>query len=326
MSLREARMAPDETQIVEALKLDIRPDAVILCGSRATGDARRTSDYDVLVVLPSHRIPLEMARLSRIGNELTRTLGAPVTVNPLPRFRLRRPGRSFLVWKALHEGRALLSRDALVASRDGAPVDREAATTSYAVSGIRYLLADVEPRQLGGDRLPPDVSWGVGKALLHAAQLHLLRSGRYAARLSDCLPLIDHDMRPDIGRYAGRTEEPETWFATLGLLVPWIDGRTRSWGRSLVDGAQYVVLARLRGVRRPFRAIFLKTSMSARLTRSTVSLALAVRAGGDVDAFPLRAAIEELPVFLRPSEGTSWSEVRDLLEREWPHAHPLVGI
>ena len=77
MSLREARIASDETQIVEALKFDIRPDAVILCGSRATGDARPTSDYDVLVVLPSHRIPLEMARLSRIGNELSRRWAPP---------------------------------------------------------------------------------------------------------------------------------------------------------------------------------------------------------------------------------------------------------
>ena len=91
MSLREVRIASDETQIVEALRFDIRPDAVILCGSRATGDARATSDYDVLVVLPTHRIPLEMARLSRIGNELSQTLGAPVSVNPLPRFRPAAP-------------------------------------------------------------------------------------------------------------------------------------------------------------------------------------------------------------------------------------------
>jgi hypothetical protein len=247
-------------------------------------------------------------------------------VNPLPRFRLRRPGRSFLVWKALHEGRTLLSRDATVAGRDGTPIDREEAATSYAVSGIRYLLADVEPRQLGGDRLPPDVSWGVGKALLHAAQLHLLRSGRYAARLSDCLLLIGHDVRSDIGRYADRADEPETWFGTLGMLIPWIDDRTRSQWRSLVEGAQYVALARLRGMRRPYRAIFLRTSVSARLARSTVSLALALRDGGGIDTPRLRTAIEELPAFIRPSEGTSWSEVRDLLEREWPHAHPLVGI
>jgi predicted nucleotidyltransferase len=326
VSLRETGIAFDEAQIVEALRFEVRPDAVILCGSRATGDAIATSDYDILVVLPSLRIPREVAKLSRIGDELSRTLDAPVSVNPLPRFRLRRPGRSFLVWKALHEGRTLWSPGVLVARRDGMPLDRASASTSYAVSGIRYLLAELDPAQLGADRLSPDVSRGVGKALLHAAQLQLLGSGRYAARLGDCLPLLDDGIRLRIGGLAGRLDEPDTWFATLRLLAPSISPQARSWRRALVEGAQYVALSRMRGASPPLRVVFLRGSLSGRFTRSTVALARAVEPDGHVDAVQLRAAVDELPAFLRPPESASWTDVRDLLEREWPQAQPLVGL
>jgi predicted nucleotidyltransferase len=329
VSLRDTGIAFDEAQIVEALKFEVRPDAVILCGSRATGDAVATSDYDVLVVLPSLRVPREVAKLSRIGDELSRTLGAPVSVNPLPRFRLRRPGRSFLVWKALHEGRELSSRGALIARRDGMPTDREAASTSYAVSGIRYLLSDLEPQQLGADRLPPDVSRGVRKALLHAAQLHLLGSGRYAARMCDCLPLLDDGIGIRLSSLAARTEQPETWFAARGLLLGTVHLLRPTLHRAVLENAQYAALSWMAGDRRRWRAILSRQSIPFRLANAAIALALAVEPAGALDQVQMRAASEWLAP-IRRREATiadsSWGDLRAFVEAEWPRAHPLLGL
>lgn len=323
---KEVHVASAEACIAEAVERAVRPDAVILCGSRATGEADPSSDYDVFVLLPSLRVPTAMRRLSRAGEDLGRALGVPVSLNPLPRYRLRSPGNSFLVWKAFNEGRVLSGGPRRAARNDGMPADPARARSSYALSGIRYLLHDLEPRDLAADRLSADLSRGVRKGLLHAAQLHLLASGRYAPGLEGCLPLLEDPLRARMAGAAAATHRPETWFEARCLLLPSAEEILPSSIRGIVENTQYFVLSRMRGAGRPFRAIFRRRPMSARLSRATVALALAIREDGDVDRVQVRAAIGSLPEFLRPAEGSTWVQVRDLIEREWPQAQPLVGL
>jgi O-antigen/teichoic acid export membrane protein len=91
-------------QIVTEVAGAVGPAPVLLAGSRALGTAGAGSDYDVSVVLPLLRIPWAAPRLDRAASRLSAALGAPVSVNAVPRFRLRRPGGSLFVAKLRAEG------------------------------------------------------------------------------------------------------------------------------------------------------------------------------------------------------------------------------
>src|SRR5205814_4190363 len=94
---------------------------VLLCGSRATGAATPTSDYDVLVVLPRRRIPFELGRLKALGRALSAELAAPVTINPLPAHLTRRPRPNLFLWKLQREARLLSSAAPTIVRHDTAP-------------------------------------------------------------------------------------------------------------------------------------------------------------------------------------------------------------
>src|SRR6266498_4744449 len=85
-----------EQIVADAIGEALGPVPVILIGSRATGEADDASDYDLLVVMPVRRIPFLLRRMNLTAKRLEADLGARVSINPLPSFRLRRPGRSLL--------------------------------------------------------------------------------------------------------------------------------------------------------------------------------------------------------------------------------------
>src|SRR5207244_3366342 len=137
-----------ERVIVNTVEQSLGPRPLILCGSRATGEAYERSDYDLLVVVPAPKIPFLLARMSRTADRLERELGLPVSINPLPPLRLRRPGRSLLPWKIRVEGRILSAPPGFSLDGAASPHASEAMRSSYAASGIRYLVEDLRPEQL----------------------------------------------------------------------------------------------------------------------------------------------------------------------------------
>ena len=63
----------------EAEKLGVRIERIILFGSRARGDAREESDYDILVVLETRpHWKMKVKLYGRIHRRLVRSLGAPI--------------------------------------------------------------------------------------------------------------------------------------------------------------------------------------------------------------------------------------------------------
>ena len=325
----EVGLASAEERIVEAVDTAVRPDAVILCGSRATGEAEQTSDYDVLVALPLHRVPSALGPLWRVSAELSECLGTPVTLNPLPAFRLRWPGRTFLVWKAFIEGRILLSRRMPSIHSSLFPTDVATARSSYSIAGIRYLLNELHPEDLAASSLPPPVAHDVRKALLHVAQLELMSKGLYASRLAECLALVEGDTGARLSHLAERTEQPDTWFAARGLLFGAARLTRPSMHRAVLENAQYAALSWLAGDRRPWRVVLYRQSIPFRLANAAIALALAVEPGGTLDHVQVRAASEWIAPMWRSAarvSNPSWGDVRALVEAEWPHANPLLGL
>ncbi len=310
------------TAIVAAIELRLRARAVILCGSRATGAARPDSDYDVLVVLPLYEIPLRLGELDAAARELEKELGVAVSINPVPRFRLHRPGRTLFIWKALTEG-TVLAGDVPVVARTVPPLTAQAAR-SYALSGLRYLLAHIEPEDRSSSWGAPGTAADVRKALLHAAQLRLLARGRYARSIIEALPQLDPDAAIEFERLVADTDAAATWRRAAELLLPWV-GPHEEQPRWRLGDLQYLALCAIAG-RRPHPGVLLsRRSVRVQLASAVELLVRSVRVDGTTDEAGVAAADASLPRSVRTGEPT-FSAVRDALEREWPLADPLVGL
>jgi predicted nucleotidyltransferase len=318
------RAASTDAAIVDAVRRVVDADGVILCGSRATGEARDDSDHDVYVVVSTRRLPSTIGALRDTASALELELGVPVSLNPLPRFRLRRPGRSYLVWKTIAEGRVLDDRR-LPALELRPPSDVDHARASYAISGLRYLVAHLQPKMLGRSVLPPGLERDVRKALLHAAQLQLLALGRYASTLEDALTSLDAS--GDGRRFrdvACRTASPSSWIAVRRLLMPGATPRRPRRSRALLDDTQFLALSRLAGEHPSPITVVRAGSVTYRAWMAVIALASAVGRTGALDPSYERAAIEWIEPFAGAT--SSWREARDRLDAEWSRVEPLVGL
>ena len=112
-------MLMDETQAVLDLTLsEIRRRtpyfrSVVLIGSRAAGGTTAvpsSSDYDVVVVVPTWRVALAMRSLRGVAAAVRKRCDAVVTVNPAPVWRIRRGSGNLMVLKLLREGRVIAGR------------------------------------------------------------------------------------------------------------------------------------------------------------------------------------------------------------------------
>jgi hypothetical protein len=115
MSLVRASAEPARPELVPADLLDrvvryFDPEAVILFGSRARGDAGPDSDFDLLVILPDHAPPEK--RTLRAGWESRRGWHGAADIFPCTRtvFEQRRRVIGSLPDIAAHEGVVVYGR------------------------------------------------------------------------------------------------------------------------------------------------------------------------------------------------------------------------
>ena len=312
---------PEEELIVAAVREAIGDAPVILAGSRATGDASSDSDYDVVVVVGALRIPVLLRRLTRVGRSLGGRLGADVSVNPVPPLRLRHPGRNLFLWKLRRDGRVLTSPREVPGAAP-APKVTPFFAFSYLLSGVLYLIADLDPHELGTGPLRPELRRGVRKALLHLVQLRLLRERRYAAQLEEALDALG-DRRLDA---LAALDSAASWFAVRERLLADLARVRRPDGiaDAAVANVRYAVLSALRG-RPRWRAAATRRPVDERLAAAAVHLAAAVRDDGSVGEDALRRAAAALPGPLAPGD-VRWSSLRDVVVAEWRNAHPLLAL
>jgi Nucleotidyltransferase domain len=316
--------AEAEQSIVRSVSSLVGPCPIILAGSRATGEATSGSDYDVYVVLPARRALRHLRGLRRAGEALTSEIGVPVTLNPLPAFRLARPGHTLMVWKLRREGK-VLGPPTFRLSPPWEPTYDDDAVSSYALSGLRYLVEGLEPCSLAEPNVSPVMNARVRKALRHVAQIELLTDRRYEPVLADALAALPSPAAARLGSLEACTDRSSTWFAVRDCLVERCCHPPDSLPRRFMTNAQYAALRTLRTHRTPLGPLLSSRSVSDQLGRALVELTLAVEPDGSVDDRRLRAAAALVPEH-RDVGALSWATLRDDVDDRWADAHPLVGI
>ena len=262
---------------MQTLRPVVGSSPVILCGSRATGEASISSDYDLFVLLKPARIPFAIPRLRRVAQRLEQRLGADVSLNPLPRFRLEHPGRTLLVWKIRQEGKVLWPSEGFELPPACEPALSAEAASSYALSGLRFLIAELRPGDLSHEPLGAELRHAVRKALLHASQLTLIRSGRYASGLRDAIELLERTGASEYSELARSIDRTETWLRVRDLLSAYVSEHREPVTRSFVANGQYVALSEV-GLFRMFRPGVTVTTSTGTVSLDTNMLGQGVKA------------------------------------------------
>jgi O-antigen/teichoic acid export membrane protein len=340
-------------QIVAEITSRVGSVPVLLAGSRALGTAHADSDYDVTVVLPLRRIPRAVPSLAEAARRLSAVLGRDVSVNPVPEFRMRRPGGSLFVAKLRAEAVTLAAPPGWSLRRQPLTGVTTFAASSALLSATQILLATFDTSVMTGGPVPSQarhalrkaaLHHALRKAALHVAQVRLLRSGGYASDLATAVAELRRTP-PGTNGDVPAAELADTLMA--GLLAADPAQGLKSMReciltqlgeisdtplrmpvtKSLVRNIQYAALARLRG-RNRWRAAFRLTSAETALAQTQLALlrALDPDAPDGVDAAQLRLAAQTLPPSLLAGSMHSWEYLRDLALAEWRDAHPLVGV
>ena len=330
-------------QIVNEVTRQVGAVPVLLAGSRALGTAHAESDYDVSVVLPLPRIPRAVPRLAATSRSLTADLGAPVSVNAVPAFRMRHPGGSLYVRKLRAEGIVLDAPGGWSLRREPVAGISEFGASSVLISATRSLLENFDTAVMREGLEPAKGHAALRKAALHVAQARLLRSGEYASRLSDALDRLrsipaDRPVGPSGAELAAELASCLAADPVLGFLrlrdcvleeLAEVSDEPFSLPmvRRTVRNAQYAVLAHLRG-RRRWRIAFGRTPVERRLAATQLELlrSLDPSSAEGVNAARLRRAHELCPTWSGGRNWLTWEALRDQVLTEWLDAHPLVGL
>lgn len=333
-----------QDQIVTEITSRVGSVPVLLAGSRALGTAHVDSDYDVTVVLPLRRIPRAMPSLAEAALQLSAVLDRNVSVNPVPEFRMRRPGGSYYVGKLRAEAVVLAARPGWSLRRQPLTGITTFAASSALLSATQILLETFDTSVMVGGPVPPRARHALQKAALHVAQVRLLRSGRYASDVTAALaalraapPGVNGDTPPadlaDTLTVVLVAADPVQGFLSLRecILLQFAElGDTplrMPAAKGLIRNIQYAVLARLRG-RNRWRAACRLVPAEVALAGTQLALlrALDPDAVDGVDAAQLLLAARALPPSLLAGSTYSWEYLRDLALAEWCDAHPLVGV
>jgi len=283
-----------QDDLARAVHRAVGKKPVLLLGSRATGTAHASSDYDLLVLLPVAQIPFRLRRLRAVARDLSHELGVAVSVNPFPASRLGRR-QSVFAWKIRREGRVLWAPPEFRLASAGAASLTPRARFSLAASAAFYLVEAARSDSVATR------ARNVEKCLLHLAQIRLLDRDRYASALAPALAQLS-DARFD--RAAAEVREESGFTQARKLLheelTPILSAaRLRRWFRV---NARYVLLSVMRR-RRPLRGAFAREPIDVRLVRT------------------LLADLQEVD----PAAALSTDQDRRFaaVVAEWPDAHPL---
>ena len=158
--------------------------AIVVIGSRAASPNPSLSalqDYDIVVVVPTLRTPFALRSLKRIEAEVVATHGVKASLNPLPRLRLRYPGRNYMLLKLAAEGVIIHGGEVLRRAKQIRPESIDAWWQFFFLASQAKRLVAVAPAQVDAAWTASEMQYGAAKAIFGCAELLALRSGVYTS-------------------------------------------------------------------------------------------------------------------------------------------------
>lgn len=338
--------------------------AIILTGSRATGQGLAPdSDYDLVAVMDTIQVPFYLNKLKRLEANLSRELGVEVSLNPLPKFRLRRAKGNLYLFKLKHEGVTLWGRDFISTLEPGDAHDiRPRWHFSYLFTAMKHLGQDFEPDYLLGDSAPPHkLGREAAKAILYCAEVLALRQGYYSSQPEALASWLSqrHSLSPSFtsdleaalawrsGREGTASQALALWLSAKDYLAeafrhlmggdekdgaPNISNLSRQY---LIRGLwpknwQYFVLTLLLRRQLWWRALLDTRSIEHRVQMALLHLLCSVTSDGKL----VRSYLEQAHRLLagraslsHPGDDLSlWQQLKGAIYASWPYACPVLGM
>jgi len=170
--------------IAEEIQNRVPAKAIILTGSRATGQCvSESSDYDIVVVMHIVEIPIYLHKLKRLEEELERATGKPVTIRPIPTFKLLRSTGNLYLFKVKSEGLTIYGKDFLPDLEPGDIKDIIFDKYfSYIFSAMKLLINNFHPELLR-DTLTPKIANKIlndaSKSIIYCGEIYSFLNGFY---------------------------------------------------------------------------------------------------------------------------------------------------
>jgi len=352
-------LSRDEHEII-CDQLDIKGvKSIVLIGSRATGDARKNSDYDIYVVVSALSVPLIYNNIKQKEKTLEDMLGSKVSIAPLTLNRIKR-GNDLLLFKTKKEGITICGKDYLpfikIDRVEDIPSDE---LFSYLFSSVYFLAEHLDPENIQKMEDKKFI-YNVAKSIMYCVETQLLMQGIYETEQEDMIRRATEELDLDDPILTDITlshavlnenflcvEDPiKFWFSARNYILLVFQQLTEMFlgvrNKSVVDmiesfkngkcsfikNLQYSILVGINKKKLSIFHIFIRKSVEKYLCSSSVYLILSIEKNLDINNGYLGNSRQFLnSIGLSPntledvSKKRQWNLVKHQIQEYWSMAH-----
>jgi len=352
-------LSGDEHEII-CNQLDIKGvKSIVLIGSRATGDAKKNSDYDIYVVVSTLSVPFVYKNIKENEKILEDMLGAKVSIAPLTLNRIRK-GNDLLLFKTKKEGITIYGKDYLpfikIDRVEDIPSDE---LFSYLFSSVYFLAEHLDPENMSKIE-DKEFIYNIAKSIMYCVETQLLILGIYETEQEDVIRRtkeeldIDDSILANIslsqsilnGNFLGVEDSIKFWFSARNYILLVFQQLAEMFlgvkNKSIVDviesfkngkcsfikNLQYSILVWINKKKFPISHFFTKKSVEKYLCSSIIYLILSIENGLSINNEFLNHSYQTLNsiglssnILENINKKRQWNEVKHQIQEHWSMAH-----
>lgn len=355
---KKSILSRDEHEII-CDQLDIKGvKSIVLIGSRAKGDAKKNSDYDIYVVVSALNVPFIYKNIEEKVKILENMLGAKVSIAPLTLNRIRK-GNDLLLFKTKKEGITICGKDYLPSIKidrvEDIPFDE---LFSYLFSSVYFLVEHFDPENIQ-KMADKECIYNVAKSIMYCVETQLLMQGIYEAEGEDMIRRateeldLDDSILTDItlshavlnGNFLCMKDPIKFWSSArnyillvfqqlaerfLGAKSKFIEDLVETYKRSkrsFIKNLQYSILVWMKERKYHLFSVFTEKSIEKYLYCSLFYLMLSIEENTGINEESLNNSYQTLhSIRLLPKIEDNndkiklWREVKNIIMGYWPMA------